>query len=54
MELSVLNAWLQFFLSIMGGCLILFIVMLFFFSKHIKNRLKQMEEIDKNEVKITN
>ncbi|WP_180247593.1 hypothetical protein [Bacillus sp. AFS031507] len=54
MEFSVLNTWLQFFLLIMGGCLILFIAMLFISNKHIKNRLKQMEEIDKNEVNITN
>jgi TRAP-type C4-dicarboxylate transport system permease small subunit len=51
MEFSVLMDWMQYFLLIMGGCLVFFILMLFFSNRYTKNKLNQMEQNDKmNEI----
>jgi hypothetical protein len=44
MEFSVLIDWLNNFLWMMGGCLIFFILMLFFSNRYTKNKLIQMEQ----------
>jgi hypothetical protein len=51
MEFSVLIDWLRNFLWIMGGCLIFFILMLFFSNRYTRSKLNQMEQNEKiNEI----
>jgi hypothetical protein len=54
MEFSVLIAWVHHFLLIMGGCLILTLLMLFSSNKYTKNKVKKIEENDRNELNTTN
>ncbi|PFN98555.1 hypothetical protein COJ85_20970 [Bacillus sp. AFS076308] len=53
MEFSVLIDWMQYFLWMMGGCLIFFIIVLFFSNRYTRSTLNQMEN-EKNECNITN
>jgi TRAP-type C4-dicarboxylate transport system permease small subunit len=51
MEFSVLVSGLQYFLLIMGGCLIFFILVLFFSDRYTRSKLNQMEQNEKmNEI----
>jgi len=53
MEFSVLILGLQCFLLVMGGCLIFFILVLFFSNRYTRSTLNQMEN-EKNECNTTN
>ncbi|SMQ86870.1 hypothetical protein SAMN05444673_6940 [Bacillus sp. OV166] len=51
MEFSVLVLGLQYFLLVMGGCLIFFILVLFFSNRYTRSELNQMEQNEKmNEI----
>lgn len=50
MDFSVLIIGLQCFLLVMGGCLIFFILVLFFSNRYTKFTLIQMENEKMNEI----
>jgi len=53
MDFSVLILGLQCFLLVMGGCLIFFILVLFFSNRYTRSTLDQITNED-NEYNITN
>ena len=50
MDFSFLILGLQYFLLVMGGCLIFFILILIFSNKHTGSTLNQMENKKMNEI----
>ncbi|TWD94530.1 hypothetical protein FB550_11363 [Neobacillus bataviensis] len=47
MDFSVLILGLQYFLLVMGGCLIFFILVLFFSNRYTRSEFIQMEQNEK-------